>query len=167
MDKRGLGPAAMAGRARGGVYVSINCYGWSGDWVARPGWEMMGQAATGLAAGHGSVAQPVPLWTYPCDYLTGYLGGLGATVALMRRAREGGSYHVRVSLCRTGMYAAAFGVRYDQVPPPRDVAAVYLSEVQTPRGRLRYLPIPCEVDGFSLGWDRFAANAGSDAARWR
>ena len=37
------------------------------------------------------------------DYITGYLGAYGALLALARRAKEGGSYHVRVSLCQTAM----------------------------------------------------------------
>ena len=37
-----------------------------------------------------------------CDVPTGYLGALVTLAALIRRAREGGSYHVRISLCQTG-----------------------------------------------------------------
>ena len=38
------------------------------------------------------------------NYITGYLAAFGAMVALARRARDGGSYHVRVSLAQTGRY---------------------------------------------------------------
>ncbi|MFI9456356.1 hypothetical protein [Amycolatopsis sp. NPDC052450] len=37
--------------------------------------------------------------SYLCDFLTGY----GAMLALARRAREGGSYRVQVSLCQSSM----------------------------------------------------------------
>jgi crotonobetainyl-CoA:carnitine CoA-transferase CaiB-like acyl-CoA transferase len=43
------------------------------------------------------------------DYPTGYLGALGALAALIRRAKEGGSYHVRVSLCQTAMHFQDLG----------------------------------------------------------
>ena len=44
----------------------------------------------------------------PCDFLTGFLGAVGGLAALHRRATEGGSYHVRVSLARTGMFLQSF-----------------------------------------------------------
>jgi hypothetical protein len=43
------------------------------------------------------------------DFITGYLGAAGATAALIRRATEGGSYDVKVSLARTGMFAVSLG----------------------------------------------------------
>ncbi|HYF18334.1 MAG TPA: CoA transferase [Ramlibacter sp.] len=145
LSRHGLGPHQLAERRNGVVYVSINCYGYGSHWTTRPGWELMGQAATGLATGHGGIDSPQPLWTYPCDYLTGYLAGLGVARALVRRAAEGGSWHVKVSLCRTGMYTEAFGVRYDPPPAPRDLAAAYCRQTDTARGRLRYLPVPIEL----------------------
>ena len=38
------------------------------------------------------------------DYLTGYLGAYGTLLALARRAVDGGSYKVNVSLCQSGMF---------------------------------------------------------------
>jgi crotonobetainyl-CoA:carnitine CoA-transferase CaiB-like acyl-CoA transferase len=154
LERRGLGPRQLAqGRRRGVIYVSINCYGYTGPWTQRPGWELMGQAATGLAVGHGGADRPLPLWCYPCDYLTGYLAGLGVARALVRRAREGGSWHVKVSLARTGMYTESFGPRYDPPPAARDIAAAYCREADTPRGRLRYLPVPITLSATPLhGW---------------
>ena len=38
------------------------------------------------------------------DYTTGHLAALGVMCTLSRRAREGGSWHVRVSLARTAMW---------------------------------------------------------------
>ena len=43
------------------------------------------------------------------DYLTGYLAAFGACAALLRREKEGGSYWVRVSLCRTAMWVQDIG----------------------------------------------------------
>jgi len=37
------------------------------------------------------------------DYMTGYLAAFRACAALIRRAKDGGSYWVRLSLCRTTM----------------------------------------------------------------
>jgi len=46
------------------------------------------------------------------DYLTGYLMAFGTLVALARRARQGGSWLVRISLAQTGHWLVGRG----QVP---------------------------------------------------
>ena len=43
------------------------------------------------------------------DYIAGYLGAAGIMAAMRRQAREGGSYHVRVSLARAAMWYASLG----------------------------------------------------------
>ena len=45
-----------------------------------------------------------------CDFLTGYLGVIGAQAALTRRATEGGSYRVTVTLSQTIMFELALGL---------------------------------------------------------
>ena len=44
------------------------------------------------------------------DFITGYLGAAGALAALIRRAREGGSYHVKVNLASTAMWYSSLGL---------------------------------------------------------
>jgi hypothetical protein len=48
------------------------------------------------------------------DYIAGYLGAAGVIAALRRRAREGGSYHVRISLSRAAMWYQSLGVFPDK-----------------------------------------------------
>ena len=43
------------------------------------------------------------------DYVSGYLMAFGAMTALLRRARDGGSWRVRVSLARTGQWIVERG----------------------------------------------------------
>ena len=43
------------------------------------------------------------------DYSTGYLAAYGAMMALARRAREGGSWHVQTSLSQTCMWYQRLG----------------------------------------------------------
>jgi hypothetical protein len=43
------------------------------------------------------------------DYIAGNLGNAGVIAALRRRAREGGSYHVRVNLSRCAMWLMGLG----------------------------------------------------------
>ena len=59
--------------------------------------------------------RPMLLPAAACDYTTGYLAAYGVLLALARRAREGGSYHVRVSLCQSGMFIHRQGkVEFDR-----------------------------------------------------
>lgn len=94
----------MAGkRGKGIVYVEENCYGPDGPFHERPGWQQIGDAAsgssyvTGRSLGHTDgtcVLPPLPI----SDMLTGLIGALGAMMAVRDRARHGGSYHVQSSL---------------------------------------------------------------------
>src|SRR5256885_11335883 len=67
------------------------------------------------------------------DYLTGYLMAFGAMTALARRAREGGSWLVRISLAQTGRWLVGRG----EVPEgelkdvPKEVAAEELARWST------------------------------------
>ncbi|MDI9654659.1 hypothetical protein QM306_41540, partial [Burkholderia cenocepacia] len=49
---------------------------------------------------------------------TGYLAAFGAMIALARRAREGGSWHVRMSLAQTGRWLQSFGAVPDGLQAP-------------------------------------------------
>ncbi|OQE40135.1 hypothetical protein PENCOP_c006G02570 [Penicillium coprophilum] len=96
----------MAGnRGKGIVYVEENCYGPDGPYHERPGWQQIGDAASGSSYVMGrslgfkdgtSVLPPLPI----SDMTTGLVGALGAIMALRDRARLGGSYRVTSSLVK-------------------------------------------------------------------
>ncbi len=106
INQLGFGPEALAEIRPGLIYVSISCYGSDGPYSHRAGWEQIAQIMTGIAAEGIQTSSEYKPKTLPAaanDYITGYLGAYGTLLALARRAREGGSYHVRVSLCQTAM----------------------------------------------------------------
>lgn len=107
----GLEPATIAQNHRGIVCVSINAYGYSGPWKDRPGFDQNGQVATGFAITEAKDGVPKfsPVF-YLNDFLTGYLAAAGTMAALHRRATEGGSYHVKMSLARTAMWVQSLGL---------------------------------------------------------
>ncbi|PIG84656.1 hypothetical protein AARAC_002028 [Aspergillus arachidicola] len=105
--RKGLGLNSlleMAGkRGKGIVYVEENAYGPDGPFYERPGWQQIGDAAsggsyvTGRSLGYTdgtSVLPPLPI----SDMTTGLVGALGALMALRDRTIQGGSYHVLSSL---------------------------------------------------------------------
>ena len=91
LERRGLDPHLLAERLPGLVYVSVSCYGSTGPWARRGGFDMNASAASGLMTCEGSESEPkLPVTTLINDYVTGYMGALGATAALVKRATEGG-----------------------------------------------------------------------------
>ena len=111
LERRGLEPHQLAERYPGLVYVSVTCYGSSGPWAQRGGFDMNGSAASGLMTIEGTPAQPrLPVTGMINDYITGYLGAAGAAAALVKRATEGGSWHTTVNLTRTAMWCGSLGL---------------------------------------------------------
>ena len=102
------------------IYLSINCYGFDGEFSNRGGWEQVAQIMTGLTTIEDESTKmnsPSLLPAAANDYITGYLGAYGALLALARRAKEGGSYHVRVSLCQTAMMIYRNGKIQNELAP--------------------------------------------------
>ncbi len=76
----------------------------------RPGWEQLGQTVSGMAVIHGGADSPKLQPGAVTDYTTGFLAAFGTMLALLRRARYGGSYLVRVSLTQTAMWLRSLGL---------------------------------------------------------
>jgi len=111
LERHGLTPRALAERHPGLVYVSVTCYGSTGPWAGRGGFDMNGSAASGLMTIEGTEAAPrLPVTGLINDYVTGYMGAIGAIAALIKRATEGGSWHVTVNLTRTAMWCGSLGL---------------------------------------------------------
>ncbi|ALK31711.1 CoA transferase [Burkholderia plantarii] len=109
---RGFGDEALAARHPGIVCVSVCAYGYEGPWAMRRGFDSLVQSASGIAWREQQAtgaAGPVHLPCQALDHATGYLAAFGAMAALARRAREGGSWRVRVSLAQTGRWLQSFG----------------------------------------------------------
>jgi crotonobetainyl-CoA:carnitine CoA-transferase CaiB-like acyl-CoA transferase len=167
LERRGLGPEELAAARPGLISVTINCYGDAGPWRERPGWEQLAQSATGLAAAQGAPGPPRLMPAAACDYTTGYLAALGTLAALWRRGHEGGSYHVRASLCQTGAWLAGLGPTRDP-----DAAAglgdltAWMRETDTALGRLRHLAPVAEMTATPPRWARPSPPLGADPPEW-
>ena len=167
--RRGFSPEALAEVRPGIVVVSINCYGHQGPWAGRPGWEQLAQTTSGMALEHSGSEHPALVGAALNDYTTGYLGAAGAMLALARRATEGGSWHVRVSLSRTAMWIMSLPrVAPDSVPHPVDPAEIapWMIEMQTAWGPLRRLGPIARMSATLPRWDLPPAKLGSHPATW-
>ena len=168
MDKHGLTPEQLAKERPGIIYLSISAYGHGGPFSNRGGWEQIAQCTTGICLDNGD-ERPKLLPASACDYTTGYNGAYGVLLALARRAREGGSYHVRVSLCRSGMYIHKQG--HVQYPKP-DMALsqaelnAIMVEAKTGHGTLRHLAPVLRLSETKPYWDKPSPVLGSSAPEW-
>ena len=95
---------SVAALRPGIVYVSLNAFGAEGPWAGRRGFDTLVQTVSGISDEYALDGKPRLLPVSALDYITGYLGAFGAMVALQLRAREGGSYHVELSLAQTGRW---------------------------------------------------------------
>ncbi|SFI48346.1 CoA-transferase family III [Paraburkholderia megapolitana] len=139
----GFGPDALAQMRPGIVYVSVSAYSHAGPWATRRGFDSLVQSASGIAWTESRAAQSEAPKHLPCqalDHATGYLAAFGAMTALARRATEGGSWHVRVSLAQTGRWLQSLGQIEEGWRTPdvtlEDVADC-LETVDSPFGRVR------------------------------
>ena len=146
LAKLGFSPEACAEMRPGIVAVTLSAYGHAGPWAARRGFDSLVQTASGInhaeAEAAGALPRPKELPAQALDHATGYLMAFGAMMALARKAREGGSWHVRVSLAQTGHWLAGLG-RLENgfaCPDPKsaDIADL-LDEIDTPFGRLTFV----------------------------
>jgi len=104
---QGFDPAAVAKVKPGIVYVSLCAWGYSGPWANRRGYDSLVQTASGINLAESEAAGETAPGELPCqalDHASGYLMAFGAMRALERQRTEGGSWHVRVSLARTGRW---------------------------------------------------------------
>ena len=164
----GFSPEDLAETRPGIVYLSISCYGADGPFSHRAGWEQVAQTMTGICH-EGSENGPALLPAAACDYTTGYLGAYGVLLALARRAREGGSYHVRVSLCQSGMFIYRQG-QTGAVQPDMDLSADELATMhidsQTADGPLRHLGPVLNLSETAPHWTRPTPVLGGDRPEW-
>src|ERR1700761_5820698 len=103
----GFSPEDAAKINPGIVYVSLSAYGSNGPWAERRGFDSLVQTSTGFNHAEGQalgIDGPKELPAQMLDHASGYLMAFGAMMARARQSREGGSWHVRVSLAQTGRW---------------------------------------------------------------
>jgi crotonobetainyl-CoA:carnitine CoA-transferase CaiB-like acyl-CoA transferase len=169
----GFGPQETARLRPGIVHVSLSAYGHVGPWSGRRGFDSLVQTASGFNHAEAQAAgqsEPKPLPCQALDHGSGYLLAFGALTALHRRATEGGSWHVQVSLARTGRWIRDLGrVRSGlNAPktPAREAIADLLEETDSGFGRLSAVRHAAILSDTPAHWDRPSVKLGTHAAAW-
>jgi crotonobetainyl-CoA:carnitine CoA-transferase CaiB-like acyl-CoA transferase len=169
---RGFAPEDLAKLRPGIVCVSLSAWGGTGPWRDRRGFDTIVQTVSGMALASGDGAKPKYLPVSAIDYVSGYLMALGTMAALARRAAEGGSWLVRVSLARTGHWiadqgqidaAALRGVAEELAEA--EIARLTM-ETESPLGRIRHLRPVAILSETPARWTRPPVPLGHDRPAW-
>jgi crotonobetainyl-CoA:carnitine CoA-transferase CaiB-like acyl-CoA transferase len=140
LARKGFGVEDLVALRPGIVVVSLCAYGHTGPWRDRRGFDSLVQMSCGIAA-HAGLDTPRPLPAQALDHGSGWLGAYGVMTALHRRATEGGSWHVRLSLARTAEWLHDLG---RQDGPVSEVDPTpWLAETDSDFGRLTHIRVPC------------------------
>jgi crotonobetainyl-CoA:carnitine CoA-transferase CaiB-like acyl-CoA transferase len=111
LKKHGLDAETLSEQRPGLIHVTVLAHGAKGPWSDRPGFDEIGAAVGGLFSIEGSPEQPKQPPIVPiCDNVVAWLGTTGTLAALRRRAIEGGSYRVTISLTRTVLWVLSLGI---------------------------------------------------------
>lgn len=167
----GFGPEELARLRPGIIYVSLCAYGHDGPWARRRGFDSLVQNANGMNHAEAEAAgatQPKPLPCQAIDHASGYLMAFGAMTALARRASQGGSWHVRVSLAQTGRWIRGLG-RVDGLAcpdPGSDAVRDRLEENDSGFGRLTTVRHAATMSETPPRWARPSVPLGTHGAEW-
>ncbi|MEO9457028.1 CoA transferase, partial [Chromobacterium phragmitis] len=103
------------------------------------------------------------------DHSAGYLAALGAIAALLRQRREGGSWHVEVSLAQAGHWLRGLGRVENtmELPlPSLDDVRPWLEESDSGFGRLLAVSHAARMEKTPARWERPAMPLDSHAPSW-
>jgi len=177
LGNRGLSPEELAALRPGLVYVSLCAFSHAGPWASRRGFDTVVQTVSGITARQAEVVPgktPGPQF-YPVsaiDYCTGYLMAFGAMVALARRARDGGSWLVRISLAQVGKWIVDLGevsasaARDSPGEFTADELQRWSTVSETPSGRLHHLRPVVQLSETPPYWARPSVPLGYHQPVW-
>ena len=168
----GFSPEDAARISPGIVYVSLSAYGHAGPWAERRGFDSLVQTATGFNHAEGQAAGvdgPKELPAQMLDHATGYLMAFGAMMARARQSRQGGSWHVRVSLAQTGRWLwnlgrVADGFKTEDLKG--ETVERFIEEIPSGFGPLRSVKHSAVLSKTPAFWGRPAMPLGSHPPQW-
>ena len=168
----GFSPQETAKISPGIVHVSLSAYGDVGPWAGRRGFDSLVQTSTGFNHAEGEAAGidgPKELPAQILDHATGYLMAFGAMMAKARQARDGGSWHVRVSLAQTGRWVWNLGRLQDGLKTQDlsgEAVKPFAEQAQSGFGPLRAIRHAAQLSKTPAFWSRPAMPLGSHPPQW-
>ncbi|KXH25838.1 hypothetical protein CSAL01_05012 [Colletotrichum salicis] len=174
----GLSPEELVKINPSIIIANMSAFGPQGPWSNRRGYDSLLQTCSGMNvseaehAGKGEAARPTPCQAL--DHAGGYLLATGVTAALYKRATQGGSYKVDVSLAGVMKYLRSLG-QYPEASgfegvgdyeKPEDVPSEFFETRKTGFGLMTAIRHSAQIEGCEVGWEVMPKPLGSDAAQW-
>lgn len=177
--QRGLSPSELIEIRPGLICANLAAWGLEGPWKANRGFDSMVQTASGLNVSEAQRFDPsgaTPAKTLPLqalDHASGYLLATGIAAAVYKRAVEGGSWQVDVTLAGTMKYLKSLG----RLPGregfgegtklPKELLTDEMMETrESGYGVLKAVRHSARVEGKMPGWDYMPQPAGVYEAKW-
>lgn len=173
----GLSPEALAEASPGIIVANLSAFGPRGPWSGRRGFDSLVQTCSGMNvseaehAGLGEAARMMP--AQALDHGAGYMLATGIMAAVARRAAEGGSWQVDVSLAGVmkylrslGQYPGAEGFRCADFDRPEDVPEEFYETNETGFGTMSTIRHAAAIEGCDVGWETMPKPLGSDQPEW-
>jgi crotonobetainyl-CoA:carnitine CoA-transferase CaiB-like acyl-CoA transferase len=111
LEQVGVTADEVAVGHRGLIHAQVLLHGAERPWATRAGFDEVGACVSGIFALGGTLEAPRQPPMLPIvDNIIGWFGTVGVLEALRRRAVEGGSYRVRVSLTRVCLWLISLGI---------------------------------------------------------
>ncbi|NKB69808.1 MAG: CoA transferase [Candidatus Latescibacteria bacterium] len=169
--EHGFSPRELARMRPGIICVSLSAFGRLGPWAGRRGFDSIVQTISGIAHAGGRAAGsdgPKPLPCQALDHASGFIAAFGAMMALRRRALEGGSWHVRLSLAQTGRWIESLGriEGLDHPDPGADDIADLLQTADSPFGTITHVGSPVGLSETPPHWLRPPVDLGTHPPVW-
>jgi len=168
----GFSPDDAARINPGIIYVTLSAYGHAAPWAERRGFDSLVQTATGFNHAEGQAAGvdgPKELPAQMLDHATGYFMAFGAMMAKARQAREGGSWHVQVSLAQTGRWLWNLGRVADGLASEDlkgEAVRPFIEEAGSGFGALASVKHSALLSKTPAFWARPAMPLGSHQPQW-
>jgi crotonobetainyl-CoA:carnitine CoA-transferase CaiB-like acyl-CoA transferase len=165
----GFGAEELARERPGLVYVSLTAYGTQGPWNGRRGFDSLVQTAMGFnlaEAEAAGAAAPKAMPSFILDCATGFLMAFAVSAALRRQRREGGSWHVRLSLAQTGHWLRSLGRVAGGMHVDKPDLSAYVERHASGWGELATVRHSAELERTPALQTRPAMPPGSHAPAW-
>ena len=132
---------------------------------------MNGSAASGLMVIEGGPDHPqLPPTGLINDFITGYVGALGAAAGLIKQQTEGGSWHVTVNLTRNAMWYQTLGLvdpAEAGIDDEHTIGVADAYDADSPMGRVHMLAPPVGFSHTPPRWpDPILVPRGSSPPEW-
>jgi crotonobetainyl-CoA:carnitine CoA-transferase CaiB-like acyl-CoA transferase len=158
------------------IYLRIKLNTMTGPWANWVGFDFSAGAFTGLYTAEGSTEQPrLPGGVnVVVDFLCGMIAAAGVQAALIRRAKEGGSYRITVTLAQATTFEMSLGLNnkaqlldIEALGPEHQIQRPNLVTRMTPFGEFTRLGSQVEMSRTPESWtDPILVPMGSCRPEW-